>query len=134
MGSRFSYSLQYVKLLLSACSLLLAGYRRITAEVDERHLIGRKFLESCGFVLEAVLRKHKVVQRRNRNTALYVLLNSEWPDMVELRLKRALGYSLAAPKHKVAEIESLYAPAVVGSSTGGGSTGDKKKKRSGGRR
>lgn len=81
------------------------GYRRITAEVDERHVIGRRFLESCGFQLEAVLHKHKVVQRRNRNTALYVVLNSDWLE-VETKLKRRMGYSLQPVVHKVAEIES----------------------------
>lgn len=77
------------------CSLLHAtifiiGYRRITAEVDERHIIARKLLQSCGFQLEVVLRKHKIVCNRNRNTALYVLLNSDLVD-IETILKRTFG-------------------------------------------
>ncbi|KAJ1430852.1 hypothetical protein B484DRAFT_328167 [Ochromonadaceae sp. CCMP2298] len=70
--------------------LMAAGYRRITAEVDERHLIGRKLLLSAGFLLEAVLRKHKIIQNRNSNTALYVLLNSEW-ELAQEKLRRKLG-------------------------------------------
>lgn len=79
--------------------LVDAGYRRITVEVDVRHAIMRKFLERCGFQSEAVLRKHRIVQRRNRDSALYVVLNSEFVD-VSLRLKLLLGID---PKPKVAK-------------------------------
>jgi hypothetical protein len=107
-----------------------SGYRRITAEVDERHVIGRRFLESCGFQLEAVLRKHKVVQRRNRNTALYVVLNSEWLE-TETKLKRRLGYSLQPVAHKVAEIES--AQDIGGKKKNNQKAGDQKHKKKSGR-
>lgn len=83
----------------------MVGYRRITAQVDERHIIARKFLERCGFQLEATLRKHRIVQNRNSNTALYVVLNSEWED-AERKLKTLLKISLAPKMHKIAEIES----------------------------
>ena len=82
-----------------------AGYRRITAEVEERHVIGRKFLERCGFQCEAILRKHKVLHCRNSNTALYVMLNSDF-EQVERKLKTHLGLSLTAKMHKIAELES----------------------------
>ena len=70
--------------------LTMSGYRRVTAELDERHVIGRKFLQRCGFELEAVLRKHRVVGNRNRNTALYVLLNSDWQESSEKKLQSLL--------------------------------------------
>lgn len=81
------------------------GYRRITAEVDDRHVIGRRFLARCGFQCEAVLRKHKILHQRNSNTALYVLLNSDFEE-VERRLKTYLGLPLTQPMHKVAQLES----------------------------
>ena len=59
----------------------------MTAELDERHVIGRKFLQRCGFELEAVLRKHRVVGNRNRNTAVYVVLNSDWQETAEKKLR-----------------------------------------------
>jgi hypothetical protein len=97
-------------------SLCAPGYRRITAEVDSRHLIGRKFLERCGFRLEAVLRKHRIVNARNRDSALYVILNSDWLD-ISIKLKRYLGISTEVLKHKIAEIdtpqEALLRPVSV---------------------
>ncbi len=54
----------------------------MTAETDERNVVGRKLLQKCGFQFETVLRKHKVIQKRNSNTALYVVLNSEWQEIV----------------------------------------------------
>ena len=84
-------------------SFFLLGYRRITAEVDIRHLIGRKFLEQCGFLFECELRKHKIAFRRNRDTAVYAILNSEWPE-VEIKLKYLLKIPLIEPGHKIAEI------------------------------
>lgn len=57
---------------------MLTGYRRVTAEVDERHIVARKFFQRCGLMFETILRKHRVIQNRNSNTALYVILNSDW--------------------------------------------------------
>jgi hypothetical protein len=86
--------------------LFRIGYRRVSVEVDSRHVIMRKFLERCGFRLEAVLRKHKIFQKRNRDTALYVILNNEFHD-VDLKLKRHIGLPLKPPTQKVAEIKNV---------------------------
>jgi len=77
----------------------------VTAELDERHIIGRKFLARCGFELEAVMRKHRIVGKRNSNTALFVILNSDWQQ--EGREKRLRQY-LQLPDTvtvKIAEID-----------------------------
>ena len=86
----------------------LVGYRRVTAGCDERHIIYRKFLQRCFFQLETVLRKHKIVSNRNCNTALHIMLNSDWPQievnyksMLKLPLKKdvkainLIGFSIA---------------------------------------
>ena len=78
------------------------GYRRVTAEVDERNIIARKFLQRCGYQLEAVLRKSKIVQNKNSNSALYSMLNSEWPDH-EPKL-RVLADCKEEKKLKIAEV------------------------------
>jgi len=85
---------------------VMIGYRRITAEVDSRNIIGRKFLERCGFYLETILCKHRVVHHRNCDSALYVMLNSDWAD-AERALKALLHLSVEAVAVKAAEIEQL---------------------------
>ena len=89
-----------------------ANYRRVVCEVDVRHAVMRKFIERCGFQSEAVLRKHKIISRRNRDTALYVLLNSDWTDAA-LVLKRHLGIETKVKGKDAAAIEtpSLLLPA-----------------------
>ena len=85
-------------------------YRRIVVHVDERHFIARKFLLKCGFMEEALLRKHKVVYDRNCNTTVYTVLNSDWPA-VKLKLNSILKENAVRErkevKHKIAGID-LY--------------------------
>ena len=74
----------------------------------------RKFLERCGMVMESVMRKHKVVDGRNRDTSVYVVLNSDW-ETIDVKLKKVLGLDLRKKVHKVAEIEE---PSLRGSGNG----------------
>lgn len=90
--------------LLTLEHLVALGYRRVTAEVDARHLIARKFLERCGFKLEGILRKHRIVNKRNRDTALFVFLNSDWQE-VSVRLKALLGIDLKPKAKKLADVD-----------------------------
>lgn len=80
------------------------GYRRIFAEIDNRNSIGKRFFDRCTFSLEAVLRKHKVVEERNRDSALYVVLNSEWMDN-EAKLKKYLNWNTKPKATKLAAID-----------------------------
>ena len=81
------------------------GYRRITVETDSRHVIFRKFLQRCGFSLEVILRKHRIVSNRNRDTALYSMLNSDWDD-IEVNIKKYIGLSLKPVMHNAFEIDT----------------------------
>lgn len=47
-------------MLLVVSHLFSVGYRRVSSTLNERHVIGRRFLERCGMRCEATLRKHKV--------------------------------------------------------------------------
>lgn len=69
--------------------MVATGYRRITAEVDQRNYIAKKFFLSCGFLLESTLRKHRIVNNRNSDSSLFVLLNNEWREK-ELGIRRNL--------------------------------------------
>ena len=86
--------------------LFLRGYRRISTEIDERHYIGRKMLERCGFILEATLRKHQIIRNRNRNTCIYVILNSEWAEN-EIKLKKYLGILVNPSVKRAFDVETL---------------------------
>ena len=55
--------------------------------------------------MEAILRKHRIVHNRNRDTALYSLLNSDWED-IEVRIKKHIGLSLKPVMHNAIEIDS----------------------------
>ena len=75
----------------------------MTAEVDSRNIIGRRLLERCGFYLESILYKHRVIRQRNCDTALYVMLNSDWSD-AERVLKAFLQVSIGVKTIKAADI------------------------------
>lgn len=70
----------------------------------------RKFLERCGFLLETILRKHKIIQEKNRDTALYVILNSEWHE-VGPRLRKYIGYG-AKIVQKAADLDMSIIPKI----------------------
>lgn len=102
-------------MLILLQDLFSVGYRRITCQADARHLILKKYLERCGFKLEAILRKHRIVQRHNVDTAVYTLLNSEWNEE-EIKLKRYLGLPLTKT-HKIADIELSKTEVIDNSDT-----------------
>ena len=55
------------------------GYRRLEWKCDAANLRSRRAAERFGFRFEGVFRQHMVVKGRNRDTAWYALLDSEWP-------------------------------------------------------
>ena len=99
-GVKFSHE----AMLLTLGHLVELGYRRVTAEVDTRHLISRKFLERCGFKIEGILRKHRIVNKKNRDSVLYVFLNSDWLD-VSTKLKKLIGIDLKPKTKKIADVD-----------------------------
>lgn len=59
-------------------ALFKAHYRRIEFVVDVSDYARRRLARALGFELEGVLRKHMIVDERNRDSALYSLLNTDW--------------------------------------------------------
>jgi hypothetical protein len=59
----------------------------------------------CGFKIEGILRKHRIVKGRNRDTALYVILNSEWFEL-SIKLKKWIGIDPNPKTIKVADIQT----------------------------
>jgi RimJ/RimL family protein N-acetyltransferase len=98
-------------ILLILQELFKQGYRRVTFEVNSKNVIMRKFLERCGFVFESVIRKHKIILGRNRDTYVYAVLNSEFIDC-EIKLKKYLGLDIVPKKKKAADLTVQILPTL----------------------
>ena len=55
------------------------GNRRLEWKCDAANDRSRRAAERFGFTFEGVLRQHMIVKGRNRDTAWFSLLDSEWP-------------------------------------------------------
>ena len=98
-------------ILLLLQDLFAKGYRRVTFEVNPKNVIMRKFLERCGFLLETIIRKHKIILGRNRDTCVYVVLNSEFVD-IEIKLKKYLGLDIVPKRKKPADLKLQILPTL----------------------
>lgn len=56
------------------------GNRRLEWKCDAHNVASRRAAERFGFVFEGVFRQHMVVKDRNRDTAWYSVIDSEWPS------------------------------------------------------
>jgi RimJ/RimL family protein N-acetyltransferase len=55
------------------------GYRRFEWKCDAENLPSRRAALRLGFTFEGIFRQHMVVKGRNRDTAWFSMLDSEWP-------------------------------------------------------
>ena len=55
------------------------GHRRLEWKCDAANARSRRAAERFGFTFEGVFRQHMIVKGRNRDTAWFSLLDSEWP-------------------------------------------------------
>ena len=80
----------------------------------DRTLRGRKAAERYGFLLEGILRKHRVDSRGcNVDTALYALTNSDWRDdgvknALEKKLRPPSEHGISASTRPVATISAEH--------------------------
>lgn len=61
------------------------GYRRYEWKCNALHSGSRQAALRLGFQFEGIFRQHQIVKGRNRDTAWFSMLDSEWP-----RIKRAM--------------------------------------------
>jgi RimJ/RimL family protein N-acetyltransferase len=73
------------------------GYRRYEWKCNALNLPSRRAAERFGFIFEGVFRQHMVIKGRNRDTAWYSMLDSEWPA------RRAAFEAWLAPENFDAE-------------------------------
>jgi RimJ/RimL family protein N-acetyltransferase len=55
------------------------GYRRYEWKCNAHNAPSRRAAERFGFTFEGVFRQHMIVKGRNRDTAWFAMLDSEWP-------------------------------------------------------
>lgn len=71
---------------LEATTLMLRhafdlGYRRVEWKCDDQNLRSRRAAERMGFRFEGIQEAHFIVKGRNRDTAWFRILDSEWPTV-----------------------------------------------------
>ena len=65
--------------LLARYAFETLGYRRYEWKCDSLNAQSRRAAARFGFTFEGIFRQHMIVKARNRDTAWYSMLDSEWP-------------------------------------------------------
>jgi RimJ/RimL family protein N-acetyltransferase len=65
--------------LLARYAFETLGYRRYEWKCNALNAPSRRAAERYGFTFEGVFRQHFIVKGRNRDTAWYSMIDSEWP-------------------------------------------------------
>ncbi|MCU0829273.1 MAG: GNAT family N-acetyltransferase [Tabrizicola sp.] len=60
-----------------------AGYRRYEWKCNALNLPSRRAAQRLGFSFEGVFRQHMIVKGRNRDSAWFSVIDSEWPALAE---------------------------------------------------
>lgn len=60
-----------------------AGYRRFEWKCNAANLASRRAAQRLGFSFEGVFRQAAVIKGRNRDTAWFSIIDSEWPGLKE---------------------------------------------------
>jgi RimJ/RimL family protein N-acetyltransferase len=55
------------------------GYRRYEWKCNTNNAPSRRAAQRLGFTFEGIFRQHMVIKGRNRDTAWFSMLDSEWP-------------------------------------------------------
>lgn len=60
------------------------GYRRVEWKCDSLNVRSRRSALSMGFKFEGIQESHFIIKGRNRDTAWFRILDSEWPNVCEM--------------------------------------------------
>jgi RimJ/RimL family protein N-acetyltransferase len=60
-----------------------SGYRRYEWKCDSHNLASRRAAQRLGFSFEGIFRQHMVYKGRNRDTAWFSVVDSDWPSLRE---------------------------------------------------
>jgi len=67
------------------------NYRRLEWKCDALNSRSRQAGLKLGFVFEGIFRQHMIIKGRNRDTAWYSMIDSEWPSAREMLQSRLYG-------------------------------------------
>lgn len=59
----------------------VAGYRRYEWKCDALNLPSRRAAQRLGFSFEGIFRQHMLIKGRNRDTAWFSVIDTEWPGL-----------------------------------------------------
>lgn len=84
----FAPALQRSRAATEAMYLMMAwafgaGYRRYEWKCNAQNLPSRRAAQRLGLSFEGVFRQHMIVKGRNRDTAWFSVIDSEWPGLAE---------------------------------------------------
>jgi RimJ/RimL family protein N-acetyltransferase len=65
--------------LLARYAFETLGYRRYEWKCNTRNAASRRAAERYGFNFEGIFRQHMIVKGKNRDTAWYSIVDTEWP-------------------------------------------------------
>jgi RimJ/RimL family protein N-acetyltransferase len=65
--------------LIARYAIETLGYRRFEWKCNDLNAPSKRAAERFGFIYEGLFRQHMIVKGRNRDTAWYSMLDSEWP-------------------------------------------------------
>lgn len=68
-------------LFLFADLAFASGYRRFEWKCDDDNAPSKKAATRFGFTFEGLFRQHMVVKGRNRDTAWFSIIDTEWPSL-----------------------------------------------------
>lgn len=66
--------------LLARYAFDTLGYRRYEWKCNALNAASRRAAERYGFTFEGVFRQHMIVKGKNRDTAWFSIIDTEWPD------------------------------------------------------
>jgi RimJ/RimL family protein N-acetyltransferase len=83
----FAPSLQRTRAATEALYLMMRhvfdelGYRRLEWKCDALNKASRNAADRLGFAFEGVFRQHLIIKGRNRDTAWYAIVDTDWPAL-----------------------------------------------------
>ena len=114
----YSPALQSTRAATEAMYLMMKrafelGYRRYEWKCNALNQKSRNAAQRLGFSYEGVFRQHMVVKSRNRDSAWYAAVDSEWPALRAAFEKWLAPVNFTADRQQRDSLSSLTAPILV---------------------